>query len=790
MNVSVSWLEALLGRRIDPAEAAHRLSMTAVPVDAVEPVHQELGEVVVGLVEHVDKHPNADRLSLCRVHDGTEVREVVCGAPNVTAGARYPYAPAGSTLPGGFKLEKRKIRGVLSNGMLCSAKELGLGHDHQGIMLLATDAAPGTPLLDVLPVADTRLILDVTPNRPDLLGHRGVARELGAGYGVPAKLPAIPGAPSDVEAPRRAGAAGSADGLDVVIEDAGGCPRYAAAVIRGVTVGPSPAWLQARLLAIGARPINNVVDATNYLLFELNQPMHAFDLARLRGGRIVVRCARPGERLTTLDGERRSLSPQMTLICDADGPIAIGGVMGGADSEVTGDTTDVVLECAYFDPKRIRNTRKALKMSTEASYRFERGTDPHAIPEAVRRGVTLIRAVAAGAERESAVDVCPTALPARTVFLRPERVEHLLGVPVPPREIEELLASVGFTAAPKNGRLATQVPGWRPDVTREVDLIEEVARLRGYDTFATELRPFRPSCVPDDPAERLKGRVRRVLTGMGLHEARSLPLVPDGGPDAVALVNPLSSEEGYLRRSLLTGLVRAVERNWAARERDVRLFEIGVVFEKGGAGGAGGGLPVERLRVAAVVTGGRAPAHWTASGRAPDYDMWDVKDMFETLVRLCGPPGQVGADGEGWVLADAEGRRRGRAGTLHADRPAWGAMLYGFELDVESREVPAIGVAPVPSTPPVERDLALVLPERVAAANVEELLRAAGGDLLERVTVFDEYRNPSLAGRSVAWHLTFRAPDRTLRDEEVDAAMARIVGQLKERLGVEQRRET
>ncbi len=789
MNVSVSWLEALLGRSIDPGEAAYRISMTAVPVDAVEPVHQGLGDVVVGRVAAVEQLPKADRVVLCKVDDGHGTVDVVCGAPNVTAGATYPYARAGVTLPNGMTLEKRKIRGVVSNGMLCSAKELGLGHDHLGLMTLATDAAPGTPLLHVLPVADTRLILDVTPNRPDLLGHRGVARELGAGYGVPVKLPAIPGAPSDVAAPRRAGARGSVDGLDVVIEDAEGCPRYAAAVIRGVSVGPSPAWLQARLLTIGARPINNVVDATNYLLLELSQPIHAFDLARLRGGRIVVRRARPGERLVTLDGERRELSAEMTMICDATGPVAIGGVMGGADPEVTADTTDVVLECAYFDPPRIRSTRKALKMSTEASYRFERGTDAHAIPEAVRRGVALIRAVAGGAEREAAVDVYPTPLAARTVFLRPERVEHLLGVPVPTQEIEGLLASVGFTAAPKNGRLATQVPGWRPDVTREVDLIEEVARLRGYDTFPTELRPFRPSSVPDDPVERLKGRVRGTLTATGLHEARSLPLVPDGGPDAVAVVNPLSAEEGYLRGSLLPGLVRAVERNWAARERDVRLFEIGVVFEKGEAGAAGAGLPVERLRVAGLVTGGRGPGHWTASGRSPDYDVWDVKDMFETLARLCGPPGEVGADGEGWFLTDREGGRRGRAGALNADRPAWAAPLFGFELDVESREVSAVRVAPLPSTPPAERDVALVLPEGVTAAQVEEVLRAAGGALLVRAMVFDEYRSPSLAGRSVAWHLIFRVPDRTLRDEDVEAVMTRISGQLKERLGVEQRRE-
>jgi phenylalanyl-tRNA synthetase beta chain len=772
MNVSINWVGALLGREIDAEEAADVLSRRAVPVDAVNAVNRGLEGVVVAVVERVEKHPKADRLTLCHVNDGRGLVDVVCGARNVVAGRRYPYAPVGHVLPGGLELEARTIRGVVSHGMLCSARELELGPEHEGIMDLETSAPAGTPLLEVLPVADTRLEVDVTPNRPDLLCHRGVARELGAALDTPVKLPAIPGAPADSRAPGRVPGPGTVDGLEVVIEDVEGCPRYIAAVIRGVEVRPSPLWLQARLLAVGARPINNIVDVTNYLLYEVNQPLHAFDYARLRGERIVVRRARAGERLTTLDGQVHDLTPDMTMICDAESPTAIGGVMGGADSEVTEATADVVLECAYFDPKRIRKTRTVLRTSTEASYRFERGCDIQAMPEVVRRAVTMIRAVAGGEEREPAVDVYPKQVRVHTVFLRPDRVEHVLGVPVARAKIERLLGGVGFTVAPKDGRLAVQVPGWRPDVTREIDLIEEVARLEGYDAFPVELRPFRPSTVPDDPGEGLKARLRQALTAMGLYEARCLPLVPEGGEGVTAILNPLSAEEAFLRQRLLPGLVRSVEGNWANRVRDIRLFEIGAVFRDEGKQ-----LPAETLRVGAVVSGARATPHWSDGGHAADYDSWDLKGLFEVAVRLGGPKGRVEATDGGWALLDMVGRRRGWAGLLEADRPAWAAPLLGFEIDLDVRVTEAAGYRPLPTTPPVERDLALIVPPGVAAGDVEASIREGGGGLLADVVIF----------RSVAWRLVFRAPDRTLRDKEVDKVVRRILTTLKEHFGVERR---
>jgi phenylalanyl-tRNA synthetase beta chain len=779
---SLNWLSALLGQPLDPDDTARRLTMLGATVDAVEPIHHDLRDLVIGLVEQVEPHPNADRLSVCQVQAGAAPVEVVCGAPNVRAGAKYPFAPVGATLPGGLTLDRRKIRGVLSNGMLCSARELGLGAEHLGILELETAAAPGTPLLEALPLADTQLTLDITPNRPDLLSQRGVARELAAHLGATLRLPSFPGTPT-VLAPRRAGASGTVGGIEAVIEDVEGCPRYIAAVIRGVRVGPSPDWLQTRLRSIGARPINNVVDATNYALHEINQPMHAFDLAKLRDGRLIIRRARPGERLTTLDGENRALTDAMTMICDGKGPIAVAGVMGGANSEVTAATTDVLLECACFAPAHVRLARVTLGMSTDASYRFERGTDLLGLATSVRRAIELIIAVAGGAEAEPALDLWPEPAQPRTVFLRPDRVAHLLGVEVPRAQIETLLSGVGFTVAPKDDRLAVQVPGWRPDVTREVDLIEEVARLRGYETFPVELRPYRPTLVPSAPSERVAAAVRRLLTGLGCHEARTLPMGAQGGEDAPVLVNPLSSEESHLRTALLPGLIRAVEHNWTVQQRDVRLFEIGRVFRQVECS-----VPAETQRIGVVLTGARHPPHWSASQGAPDLDLWDAKGMFEDVVRLMGVPGWVmGPDGDRWVVRDAAGVVRGAVAMLAGDAPRWAGPVVGLEVDLEVADAAPHRFEGLPVLPPADRDLALVLPAGVTAAAVEAVLARVGRPLLESARVFDEYRGEGMAGRSVAWRLVFRDPARTLRDEEVDMVVDRILVTLRDELGVERR---
>jgi phenylalanyl-tRNA synthetase beta chain len=789
MNLSRRWLEAFLRRPLDVADTVHRLVMLGAPVDAVEPIHPGLDQILIGLVESVVPHPNADRLRLCQVNDGSpERRHVVCGAPNVAAGKKYPFAPVGSTLPGGLRLEKRKIRGEVSEGMLCSARELGLGQEHDGILELDTEAAPGTRFLDAMPVSDDRLVVDVTPNRPDLLGHKGVARELAASLGVPFRLPEIPGAPpASSGAPRRGGNHHMVvDRVTFGTDDLEGCPRFLGAVVRGVKVAPSPRWLAQRLESVGVRSINNVVDATNYVMFELNQPMHAYDIASLRGPEVVARRAREGETLVTLDDVARNLTPEMVVIADASGAIGVAGVMGAAHVEVSDRTTDVFLECASFDPRRVRRTRRALGLFTEASQRFERGVDRWAAPDALRRCIDLVLATAGGRQTESG-DVWPEPTHPPRIFLRAGRVAQVLGESLPAATIEKYLVTIGCTilAKPEDDRFAVDVPGWRPDLEAEIDLIEELARLHGYDSFPTDLRPYRVGPLAEPPAEVAILRVREGLARVGLLEAVSLPLGPSEGPEAVRLLNPLSAEDAWLRQSVLSSLRRSVATNWSHRVRDVRLFEIGTVFRVGGPGGR----PREETRVAGVVTGARSPGHWTTGSRTEDYDLWDIRSLFELAVALAVPGGGVQVDTQGWVAVDAEGRPAGWAGKLDFDSGDWAAPVYGFEVTVSPTPRPHVRFQPLPVTPSTDRDLALVLPDGVTSAQVSTLVRQAVGPLLESVTVFDEYRSESLGEghRSVASRLVFRAADRTLRDEEVDAIAAAVVRRLETELGAKLR---
>ena len=785
MNLSCRWLEAFLDRALDPRDVADRLAMRVAPVDAVEPLHAELADIVVARVEEVRRHPNADRLTLCLVNDGSgAIRHVVCGASNVVAGGWYPYARVGARLPGGAVLEQRKIRGEVSEGMLCSGHELRLGEDHEGILALEGPFEPGASFLNVLELGDHRLLLDVTPNRPDLLGHKGVARELAAAYGIPFRLPALPGDAAELPAMvRTTGPEGDATGARVRIEDSG-CGRFLGAVVRGIRVGSSPQWLRRRLEAVGVRAINNVVDATNYVMLELNQPMHAYDLATLRGRLAVARAARAGERLVTLDGENRGLQPGVLVIADSDRVVGIAGVMGGRETEVSEGTTALFLECAWFQPTRVRAARKAFGLDTEASYRFERGADKWNGPEAMRRCLEIVLRAAGGEVAGPPVDVWPEPGHPPRVFLREARVAQVLGIELSTRTIEQTLVAVGATvvAKPEDGRLAVEVPGWRPDLVAEIDLVEEVARQYGYERIPSDLRPFRPGAQQEAPIELAADRVRRGLVAEGLLEAVTLPLGPPDPAGSVELENPLSSDHAHLRRRLLPGLVREVERNWSVRERDIRLFEVGTAFEPA----EGGGLPREECHVAAVISGGREPPHWTRSGKASDYEEWDLKGLLESVISLANPGAAVQVEGEGWVARTPDGQAVGRGGRLTADAPRWAAPLFGLEVLVDPSVSDEVRYRPVPVTPAAERDLALVVPDAVPAGQVLDTLRGSAGSLLEAVAVLDEYRGAGVpaGARSIAVRLVFRAPDRTLRDVEVDEAVARICETLERTHGI------
>ncbi len=797
MNISYRWLKDLAPSITEtPEQLAERLAMLGAPVDEIVDVGAPLREVVIARTRAVQRHPNADRLSLCEVDAGGEILQVVCGAPNVQAGRFYPFAPVGATLPGDVTIRKAKIRGSESQGMLCSARELGLGRDHEGILELHGEFTPGQSFIEAVGLDDARIVVDVTPNRGDLLSHWGIAREVAPGGHADLKLSKL--ADLAIAATKSEGRAGR---ISIRIADAELCARYIGVAIEGVMIGPSPEWLASRLRAIGARPINNVVDVTNFVLHELGQPLHAFDLDKLAGEQIIVRCARAGEEITTLDGEARQLTPEMLVIADGERASAIAGVMGGHESEVSSATTNVLLECAWFEPRRIRQTRTKLGLSTDASYRFERGVDVDTMITAVRRAVAILLESAGGSVTGS-IDVHPVSVSPASIKVRPARVTRVLGAPFDARQIAELLAPIGFEAKASADEIVVKVPGHRVyDVAREVDVIEEIARRYGYDNFPSELLPFRPSAVPEDAVAQLESRLREQLVARGFMEARTAAFASEQEGD-VSLLLPLSSAESRLRRALLPGLLRRVEYNLYRGARSIRLFEIGTAFAPDGE------VPVETTRLAVVFTGLRSPAHWT--GGEQEFDVWDLKGLIEDVAAALGivnvrtgipqasglagsvaavlPEqgrlGAVAADGASEILG-------GRLRSDYIDAPAWAGEIFGFEALLPARGLVRERAAyvPIAQYPAIEQDIALVVPEAIASEAIEDAIRKSAGLYLEDVFAFDLYRGTGIpAGtRSIAYRLRFRASDRTLTDSDADDAVRKVLNRLKDDFGVERR---
>lgn len=815
MNASYEWLRAFMDIDATPRELRDLLTAHTTTVEELVPLRSELAPIVVARVAEAVRHPDSDHLWVTRVDAGNgDLLEVICGAPNVTAGKLYPFAPVGTTMPNGMKIERRKIRGVVSNGMLCSARELGLGEDHEGILELTTDATPGTQFLSIMPVGDTRLVLDVSANRPDLLSHLGLARELSAITSRPWRLPPMSelgggGRGAELPKAKRVHGEGTTAGVEVRVEGDTKARRYMGAVVRGVSIGPSPEWLVKRLDAVGVRSISNVVDATNYVLHEMGQPIHAFDLARIAGDQIVVRRAAAGEALVTLDGLTRTLSVGTVVIADAESAQAIAGVMGGRESEVTNETRDLFIEVASFDPQLTRAARKAVGLNTDASYRFERGVDPELAPLALDRVVRVILALAGGTLAEAPVDVVGSWPTPQEIAVRAKRIAQVLGKDLSMRESRRYLEGAGFTILKETkDDLIARVPSWRSDVTTEIDLVEEVARFHGYDNFPNEIRPFRPTTTFDDPLWVVAHHVREGLVALGLLEVRPMPFVNAADETHVRVRNPLAENEAYLRSSLLETLGRRVEHNLAQRVGDVRVFEIGSAFARGT-----GALPREQLRLGLIVMGRRRPAHFTEP-QPPLFDEWDVKALAEEAARLAYPGGRtrlVPAAGRGGALwhIQVEERTLGNVVRLSLDAPVWAAPAFGIELVLGDFETGA--VAPrgqhayleaaghlrrevsryraLPTMPAAEFDLALLVPRGVSVSEVERAIHSAAGELLERLELFDHYTGAGVDSehRSLAWRLTFRHPERTLRDKEIEGRRSKILSALQQELHVRQR---
>jgi phenylalanyl-tRNA synthetase beta chain len=793
MNASYEWLKAFTAFDYTPAQLRDVITSRAATVDDVVALRHDLEDIVIGRVVWADKHPDSDHLSITKVDaGGGELLDVVCGAPNVTVGTLYPFAPVGATLPGGLKIEKRKIRGQASTGMLCSARELGLGGDHTGILALDLDVAPGTPFLQAMPVGDTRLIIDVGANRADLLSHEGVAREISAATGNPLCRPDISGAEPSVTRFVVTDTEEHTGGVRVRVDDTNACPLYIATVIRGVTVGPSPEWLAHRLEGAGVRSISNVVDVTNYMLHGFGQPMHAFDLSKLQGPAIVVRGARAGERITTLDGVERTLTQGMTVIADAERPQAIAGIIGGKGSEVGDGTTDILLEVAIFNPRTVRATRRALGVSTDSSYRFERTMDAHSAESLARYAAALIISVAGGTIDGAPVMVGgPGAKPA-PVTVRAWRVSKLLGDFVSIDECAALLDSIGCTSTLQEGdTLRVTPPTWRGDIVIEADLIEEIARLRGYDSFSDTLRPFRIGEGTDAAQYVVTRRVTEALVARGLYEVRPLPFVADAGEQGVRVRNPLAESEAMLRADLVSTLATRVEYNFSHMTRTIRLFEVGVAFKA-----SGNELPVERTLAAAILAGDRYPAHFT-DAKPPQIDLWDIRALAESIATSAFGAGAVtlrpNGTGDGWTIhLTDDSSSIGYAKRILVDAPVWAPPVYAVEIDITD----AFDVAPktpryrpIPAFPAAEFDLALLVPTDRTAADVEQVIKKEAGELLESLVPFDEFRGKGVADgyRSVAWRLTLRHPERTLREKEIEGRRDRILRTLDQTLGVRPR---
>ena len=830
MKITLNWLKRYVDFNWPPDELAERLTMLGLEVEGVQALGGEFEGIVVAQVITRDNHPNADKLSLCRVHDGQGERQIVCGAQNFKAGDKVPLILPGASLPlktgeQPFTIKVGKIRGVESHGMLCSPQELGLPDPVDGLLLLREDAKVGQPFAEYLGRAGSDVVydLEVTPNRPDLNSVLGIAREIAALTGNPLRFPEV----AIVAGPASLVGAAPGSALDshvaVRVEEPELCPRYTARLVRGVRIGPSPDWLRATLEKVGIRSINNVVDVTNYVMIEIGQPLHAFDwhlIGKAADGipTIIVRRAQAGEKFTSLDSQERTLSGEMLLIADEQKGIALAGVMGGRNTEIRDTTQDVLIESAYFQPANIRRTSKALGLRSESSYRFERGADPSIADWASRRCAQLILETAGGHLVPGEIEACAQEIKTNKITLRHEKANQLLGIQIPVEQQVKLLVSLGLDpvgtasaparpssegsreAAPLGTTTTFGIPTWRVDLKREVDLIEEVARLFGVDKIpSTPPRGAIGSNAFDAVYDQL-AEARRLLTGLGLSEAQGQTLISDSaanlaGPaeSLVLLANPLSGDMNALRPSLLPGLLDALRHNVSRKNYDVGLFEIGRVFTQVG------GQTKEDRRVALALTGRRFASFWSGPEREAKLDIYDLKGALEEFLD------QFGLRGVGWV------KRVGSTSLfLESATIALGAKLplgemgqllpalakkydlrdavFLAELSLDqmlTRRGAAKAFKPLAQFPTIRRDVAMLVAEATTHDAVLNVVKQARVAHLESTELFDIFRGKNVpeGQKSLAYAFTYRNSERTLTDAEVNAAHEKLLSQLKQSLG-------
>lgn len=795
MKVSLNWLKDYVNISLPVKELEHKLTMSGNEVGRIDIIGGSWEHVFVGQVIALEKHPNADRLKLVTIDLGKERITVVTGAPNMEVGQKVPFAKVGAKLIDGHtgqvtELKPAKIRGVKSEGMACSEKELGISDKHEGIMILPADAPVGVPLAQYL--GDTIFDIKVTPNRPDCLSVIGIAREVAALTDQATQIP-------DLSYPEEGDPIQNF--ISIEIADPELCPRYCASLVTGVKIGPSPQWMQQRLLAGGMRPISNVVDVTNYVMLEYGQPLHAFDYTQIKGKKIIVRRARNDEVLYTLDGMKRELNHDMLVIADEKDPIALAGVMGGADSEVIDSTTSILLESANFNNVSIRRTSIKLNLRSEASSRFEKGISPELAPIALRRATQLLLELAGGKAAKGIADAYPGKKESKPILLPKERIRRVLGLELSTERIQKVLESLGFSCklAEASGDLMVTVPYWRTDVRMSDDLVEEIARIIGYDEIPTTLLSCEiPEQVPA-PMLTLKENVRDLLVGCGMQEVITYSLVSRAildkidpqkklGP-AMRVANPMSSEQEYLRTSLRPGLLATFASNEKHEKDSIKLFEVGRVYLP-----RANDLPEEREMLVGILAGPRLDRSWLSGEDTLDF--FDAKGILETLFdRLRAKASFQPAEDQILLVGKTakiviDGHKIGVVGEVHPKTTALFDIstqpVILFEVDL-AKLLSFLGAVyryrPIPRFPGNTRDIALILDTSVAASKVQEVIKSS--PLVDQVILFDVYTGEQLppGKKSLAFSIRFQSPERTLTDEEVNKAQQQIIERLQRDFG-------
>jgi len=804
MQISYQWLKDYVDFDYTPEELAHELTMAGFADEGKKYLDKGITKVVTGKIIGLEKHPDADRLQICQIDVGQgENLQIVTGAQNVKLGDIIPVALVGAELPIGLKIKRSKLRGVESTGMLCSGQELDmdkkiLAPDQQdGILILPSDIPVGQDIIEVMGFNDVLIDLDVTTNRPDCLSIIGIAREVAALVGKKVKLPEAKLVEDNTQTVEQM--------AKITVESSELCPRYAARIVKNIKVKTSPLWLQRKIQAAGMRPINNIVDITNFILLELGQPLHAFDLNYLAGQEIIVRRAQDGEKIVTLDEQERILTNEMLVIADKEKAVAIAGVMGGLNSEVTPETTTILIEAANFNPISVRKTSKRLGLRSEASNRFEKGLDPNIIDLALDRAAQLMAELGEGQVLEGRIDHYPERLQPRNITLRPERISRLLGAPLQAEEIADILTRLEMKVEKEGDRFIVTVPTFRLDLSREADLLEEVARIYGYDKIEAATLEGISMQGGKSSDHYMVDKIKDLLLSFGLDEVMTYSFINSKAFDwlgleendqlrlAIPLANPLTEEHNVMRTTLVPSLLQVVAVNMAKQVKNVEIFEAGAVYLPESLPLTK--LPYEQPTLAAVVTGKTSKTIW---GSQEEVDFFYLKGVLENLFANLGIADYAFTAGQCSYLhpgktavVSVQGEKVGLMGEVHPDaleNYQISQKIYLFEIKLD-KIMDKINLVhkyqQLPKYPAINRDLALVLKEEIPAQAVEEIIRAAGKTLIEEISLFDIYQGTQVAPghKSLAYSIIYRSTEKTLTDEEINPIQEEIIKNLAEKLG-------